>query len=256
MILGGITANELDAESGRASFSDSPTAVEKFEVAWDQAMTFIAALEGYTYTGGAWVFSSPATHPFLGNSWYCLETAIQPLGAPTSEFNWEKAIVTATYKPLQPNLVEDSMGFSGQMVMIPKTAMVYSSNASSGAGKHINVDASRLVPSLQYTITQYMATGVPVAPIQACLGTLNQATFRGFAPGTMLYLGCQARQKIRAFGSPVQAISWTLAHKFMQSALMQYEFCKESGSFEQAVMANGGGYKFNLSDFTQLGVGT
>ncbi len=255
MQLAGITANELNAESGRASFSDSPTAVEKFEVAWSDVMTFVAALEGYTYTGGAWVFSSPATHPFLGAGWYCLETAIEPLGAPTQEFSWEKAVVTATYKPLQPSLIEDSMDFSGSMVMIPKTAMTWA-NTSGASSPTIDTDASRLVPSLTYTITQYMALSVPVANIQSLIGSLNNATFRGFEMGTMLYLGCSARQKIRAFGSPVQAVSWTLAHKFMQSPLMTYEFSKESGQFEQAVMANGGGYKFPTGDFTALGVGS
>ena len=232
-----------------------------FKVAWSDAFDFAGELYGRysTWPEGGYVL--PARFPYRLHL-YCDEVNIEGIGITDESSNadgtyttylWAK--VTARYSPMtgvdpeDPEVVEEeSISVAADIGTAEDGAWEYTADnviASNSAMPAITE------PTMLFTVTRFHVSALPESIIAATAGAVNNATWRGFSAGYVLFIGADARRSITTDG----AEDWEVAYFFKtKTHNWNHVYRSEDGHYEAVRTKVGHDPMYATATFTDLGV--
>lgn len=222
-----ITVPYCDAHDGTMEEVDQRgvRATHSYIVAWNDRWQFARDVAGYTKPatiisgGSSFVRYIPLTYP-EGNLMYATGLRMEPIGSSrpgTYQIEYDKCKITVTFSTQEWDYesAQDSFGqvyrslqlnMSGQFMTLPGSAFQYATGPVS-----CTINPGILVPQIEITLTAHQVYYLPLDVIFPLVGKVNTYTFYTAAPGTLLFLGCQAGRQSSVVGSS----NWEVVYNFV-----------------------------------------
>lgn len=132
--------------------------------------------------------------------------------------NYTSAIVTIEYAPLdydESDLLDQRESFSDEVYLLPSAAVAWESTNTVPV-QQADLVASKIIGMRDISLTFHNVPEASVAAkrvaIQAASNKVNQSTYRGFAPETLLYKGTELTWRRDATG----VNRWTMASAWQE----------------------------------------
>jgi hypothetical protein len=257
--------NYLELTDGSGRMRSDGKAQRSLKCLWADRIKLLMLLRGFqVMSGGTYTVIPPALHP-SGLPMYATDVGISPLGRPTGEDAWEYAKLDVQYTSATPSsdegaveVEDEDLDLSAEMVDLGKDGWSFG-DTHDDANVKVDKPIQKIVPMLTYTVTQYHRATLPLAAMRGLLGKLNNAAWKGAPANYVMYCGGRAQRKTVALAGNTTVLDWTISHKFMVGNRDLLKEWKPSGtgagSFQKIVSTNGT-YKFELGDFSTLGIKT
>lgn len=206
--VGGPAGPEI--HSGRESRGATRTGI----IAWANINTFLAelfpappALPG-TFPGITYLYANDVTiKPWPPSP---AQSAINCTGSfPTYTY----AIATVSYDTIKydsSDLIERRTAFSTEVMLVPSNAIEWSDKPGEGVQQE-DLAAAKQIPLRDISFTFHRVPPASIttmrASIDAAIGHVNSATYKGFAAETLLYKGGEESFRIDSGGMVVYTIN-------------------------------------------------
>lgn len=171
--------------------------------------------------------ANPSGHSF-DDIEYLLHYAALPYDVLTDEEIWEPTY--GIYSEVRRN-VERSFTFAAENLQIPGASFRF----TTAPKDYIFSPPAKVFPTIEVTYTWYRVPRIPTANINSCIGKINDALFDissyakargvpfivggaiGYPPGTLLFLGGEAKTRLLGFISQQgsRATEWDIVYKFL-----------------------------------------
>ena len=234
-----------------------------FTVAWSDAFDFAKELYGRYTIFPSGEYQEPARFPYVGHL-YCSEVSVDGFGVPGESSNadgiyitYAKARVVAKYTPLlrepdaDPETVEEeSVAVAVEMVTLPGEEYEWVDGSVAIKG---DVLPGKVETTTQFSVTRYNVSSLPDATIAGLVGTVNNATWRGYTAGYALFAGADARRSITTDG----AEDWEITYNFLiksHSWNHVYRDGAAHGHYEAVQTKGGNDPIYNDGNFSNLGI--
>jgi len=237
------------------------TATRIFKVAWADVFTFVKEIYGRYTSWPEGVWETPAQFPYVDHL-YCTNISVVGFGLPGESINAEGtyityawARVTVTYGELKytpdedPETVEEeSISVAAEMLTLPELQYEWSGDGVAIKG---DVLPGKVATTTHFAITRYHVSSLPDSTISSLVGTVNNATFRGYTQDYVLFAGADARRSITVDG----AEDWELTYNFLvKNHSWNHVYRDKNGTFEAVRTKTGHDAIYEEGDFTTLGL--
>lgn len=178
----------------------------------------------------------PARHP--ARTWLLVsQVDVEPIGGEPAGYTsdgiayWDLYKATVTYK--NPDAEQGGgrqqeppdggastyltvrKNSTGEFMTLPSSALRWEDQA---VGEHVledEVSAAKVIPVIEWVVTQYFVTEVPEDRIRATIGKVNSKGFLGATAGTLLYMGAEEDYAFATDGTK----TYTLSHRFHEKRI-------------------------------------
>lgn len=234
ILLGGIEVDPQIEGATEGCNERGPYATVPYLCDWDNRWPLVYYLAGTTSTTGAnapWIRPSPHRYPidFAGASIYVKDAQIKGTGALVTPGGlipaWTKAIVTATYGPLDYSInfgnddplflssLSDDPGeneslqyatqeidYGAEWINIPNSTVGFSD------GTKYDTPMSRPMTVIRMNITWHRYPVMPMNRIKDYAESVNDATFLGCERGTVYFEGVKTVREQASDGTITQKV--------------------------------------------------
>lgn len=241
-------SNDLSESATPKDFEFS--GVRKFWVAWNDRYTFINDLFGVAKTQPEGndppriVRVPPQVYPIGGSFLTPLAWDIKGIGRTSfDEFGkaqFEKAEITITWglrtvdtDPL--TFASQSIDIAVQVVPVPGTAYKYASD-----NRVVPFEVGKMVGYSMFDLSFERVPYIDYPYLLSFVGTVNNAPFKGFPKGTLLYMGCKPERET-GMPSPIEENGtpnnyWKVSHKIAHRTIPHNHIPRrDTGAFEETV---------------------
>ncbi len=255
-------AYEEQVGSCSARFADGGgSATRVFKVAWGDAFDFANELYGRYQTWPGGEYHAPKRFPYR-NYLYCNDVAIEGLGKQSELSNadgtyisyvWAK--ITAQYAPMtdvdpeNPEVVEEeSMAVSAEMLTLPEGSYEFTADSAVVPDSAM---PGRIETTTSFSVTRFHISALPDATVSGMVGKVNNAGWRGYTAGHVLFAGADARRSITTDG----AQDWQLTYNFLiKDHSWNNIYRKSTGTIVAVRTVNGHDPIYIPGTFTDLGL--
>ena len=190
-----------------------------FTVDWADAFDFATELYGRYRTWPSGEYHRPARFPYIHHL-YCTNVKIDGVGVASEssdEFGtyitYDKAKLTVQYAASElvdeddPEIVEEeSISVTAEMSSTEEGAWEWLDGTVAPDSALPGIIAS----VMQFSVTRFHVSSLPDSTIANLVGKLNNATWRGYSTGYVLFMGAEARRSITVDG----AEDWEIIYIF------------------------------------------